>query len=206
MSALRSADYRGKVKDTANGAAEFLILLRMMMKQVNRAAGKKTWEDISMDDGDHMDVAMINALIHSLFTIFATMVKLKIQPGTPVTKQGNVSKGVVSGLIGMKAEGASGSVALSLTLPAIREISRNLLGYEITSANKEAEDLVGELTNMLAGGAKRIMSERGHDFDMQIPQLLSGDEHIIVHLYHGQTVLLPFNINQDEFYIELNFV
>ena len=176
------------------------------MKQLNRAARKKHWDDVSMDDGDHMDVLLINALLDSLFKVFATMVRLNIQAGIPEPKHGNTAKGVVSGLIGMNAEGANGSVALSLTLPTVREISRSLLGHEIASADEEAADLVGELTNMLVGGAKRILSERGHDFDMQTPQLLRGDGHEIVHHYPGQTVLLPFTLNQDEFYIELNFV
>lgn len=175
------------------------------MKQANRAAQNKHW-DISMDDGDHTDVLLINALIHSLFTIFDTMVKLKIQPGIPEPKQDIIARGAVSGLIGMEAEGVSGSVALSLTLPAVRDISRSLLGYEIASVDKEAADLVGELTNMLVGGAKRILREKGYDFDMQIPQLLSGDGHEIVHHHSGQTVLLPFELNQDKFYVEFNFI
>lgn len=153
-----------------------------------------------------MDVIVIHALLESLFTIFSTMVRLNISPGVPVPKQDNAARGAVSGLIGMKAKGVSGSVALSLTLPTIREISRSMLGDEITSADNEAADLAGELTNMLVGCAKRILSERGHDFDMQTPQLLSGEGHEIVHHYAGQTVLLPVNIGQDEFYIELNFI
>ncbi|WP_212785909.1 chemotaxis protein CheX [Ferrigenium kumadai] len=159
-----------------------------------------------MTDGSHMDILMIHALLDSLFTIFATMVRLRVQPGIPEPKQGKAAKGVVSALIGMKGEGACGSVALSLPLPAIREISRNLLGHEIASADNEAADLAGELVNMLVGGAKRILSEQGHDFDMQTPQLLLGEGHEIVHHYPGQTVLLPVNIGQSEFYIELNFV
>ena len=153
-----------------------------------------------------MDIVMTHALLDSLFTIFATMVKLKIQPGIPVIKLDQTAKGGVSGLIGMKAEGACGSVALSFTLPAIRVISRSLLGHVIDSVDNEAADLTGELANMLVGGAKRILSEKGHDFDMQTPQLLLGDGHKIVHHYPGQTILLPVNIEQDEFYIELNFV
>jgi chemotaxis protein CheX len=153
-----------------------------------------------------MDVVVIHALLESLFTIFSTMVRLEIKPGVPVPKQGHEARGAVSGLIGMRAEGVSGSVALSLTLPTIREISRSMLGDEIASAGNEAADLAGELTNMLVGGAKRILAERGHDFDMQTPQLLLGDGHKIVHHYSGQTVLLPINIGQDEFYIELNFI
>lgn len=159
-----------------------------------------------MTDGGHMDVLMINALMDSLFTIFATMVRLKIQPGIPEPKQGNVAKGEVSALVGMNAEGACGSVSLSLPLPAIREISRALLGHEIGSADNEAADLAGELVNMLVGGAKSILSEKGHDFDMQTPQLLLGEGHEIVHHYAGQTVLLPIVAGQGEFFIELNFV
>ncbi len=174
------------------------------MKKVNEAAENNQAE--SMDDGSHMDILMINALLDSLFTIFTTMVGVKIQPGVPVLKQGNTAKGDVTGLIGMKSEGVSGSVALSFTLPAIRLISLNLMGHEITSIDKDAADLTGELTNMLVGGAKRILSEKGHEFDMQTPQMLQGEGHQIVHHNGGKTVLLPIKIKQDEFYIELNFV
>lgn len=175
------------------------------MTKPKKAASKKN-QPISMDDGNHMDILMINALLNSLFTIFATMVRLEIQAGVPVLKQNNIAKGEASGLIGMKAAGTSGSVALSLTLPTIRVISGSMLGEEFTSINKDATDLVGELTNMLVGGAKRILSEKGHDFDMHTPQLLVGDGHEIVHHHGGQTVLVPIMIDQNEFYIELNFV
>jgi len=161
---------------------------------------------VSMHDGKHMDIVMINALLHSLYDVFDTMVGLDIEPGIPELKQDRVAKGDVSGLIGMKAEGASGSVALTLTQSTIRGISRELLGEEIADSGREAADLAGELTNMLVGGAKRILAEKGHDFDMQTPQLLVGDGHEIVHHCSGQTVLLPVNVGQDVFYIELNFI
>jgi len=163
-------------------------------------------KDVSISDGSHIDVFIINALMDSLFKIFSTMVRLKIQAGIPEPKQDNVSRGVVSALTSMQAEGVNGSVSLSLSLPAIRQISLGLLDHEISSVNKEALDLAGELTNMLVGGAKRILSEQGFDFDMQSPQLLQGEGHKIIHHFAGQTVLLPIKINDDEFFIELNFV
>lgn len=156
--------------------------------------------------GGRTDMVMIHALLESLMTVFSTMMRVDVMPGVPLPKADNAAKGEVTGLLGMKAAGACGSVALSLPLPAIREISRSLFGSEIGSADKEAADLAGELTNMLVGGAKRILSERGLDFDMQTPQLLSGKGHEIVHHYSGQTVLLPVRLKQDEFYLELNFV
>ncbi len=159
----------------------------------------------SLDDGDYMDIVMINALLASLFTIFSTMVRLKIQPGDPLLKQNNIAKGEISALIGMNAEGVQGSVALSLSLPAIRLISKSMMNYEIVSADDEALDLVGELVNMLVGGAKRILSEKGYDFDMQTPKLLRGEGHEITHHHPGRTVLLPVKTGEEELYIELNF-
>lgn len=175
------------------------------MKKASAAAAEKQTAG-SMDDGGHLDILMIHALLDSLFTIFTTMVGVKIYPGVPVLKQGNAALGEVTGLIGMKADTASGSVALSFTLPAIRVISLNLMGHELTGIDKDAADLTGELTNMLVGGAKRVLSEKGHEFDMQTPQLLLGEGQEVVHHCAGQTVVLPIRIAEDEFYIELNFV
>jgi chemotaxis protein CheX len=160
----------------------------------------------SINDGSHMDIVIIQALLNSLFTIFTTMMHTKIQPGIPVPKAEMTAMGEVSALIGMKAPGACGSVALTLSMPALSEISRRLLGHEITDIDKDATDLAGELTNMLVGGAKRILSEQGLEFDMQIPQLLTGYGHLIEHHHSGQTVLLPVKVGQSEFYVELNFV
>lgn len=175
------------------------------MAKPKKIADKKQ-QAPTMDDGSHMDILMINALLNSLFTIFATMVRLDIQAGEPVIKQNDISKAEVSALIGMHSEGTKGSVSITLPLSVIRKISLSMLGEEFTRIDKESTDLVGELSNMLVGGAKRILSEKGHEFDMQSPQLLVGDDHKIVHHHAGKTVLLPIMINQDEFYIELNFI
>jgi chemotaxis protein CheX len=174
-----------------------------MARKDGASTGKKPAP--SMDDGSHMDTLMTHALLDSLFTIFSTMVKLKIQPGVPELKQGNVARGEVSALIGMNAEGVSGSVALTLTLPTVRVISRGLLGHEIDSIDKDAADMTGELTNIMVGGVKRFLSEMGHDFDMQTPQLLRGEGHEIVHPSAGRTVLLPVMVEGEVFYIELHF-
>lgn len=160
----------------------------------------------ALADGGYTDIVMINALLHSLFTIFSTMVRLPIQPGVPELKTDNLAKGEVSALVGMNADDVHGSVALSLPLPAVKVISQALLNQEIADADKDAMDLAGELVNMLVGGTKSFLAEKGQDFDMQTPQLMMGERHEIVHRYPGKTVLMPITIGAGEFYIELNFV
>lgn len=160
----------------------------------------------TMYDGDHMDVVLINALLHSLLSIFRTMLGCDIEAGVAVLKEDGIARGHVSSVIGMRAEGVRGSVALTLTPATVRTISLRLLGKEVDSAGLEAMDLTGELANMLVGGAKRMLAEKGLDFDMQTPKLLEGEGHAIVHHVRGRTVLLPIRLGEDEFYIELNFV
>ncbi|MDD2699698.1 MAG: chemotaxis protein CheX [Sideroxydans sp.] len=168
--------------------------------------GRSRKKEETLADGNHPDIVIINALMDSLHTIFSTMMNSKVELGVPVPKSDKTVKDGVSALIGMKAEGSNGSVAISLPMPALGEISRKLLGHEITDINKDATDLAGELSNMLVGGAKRILSEKGMEFDMQTPQTMHGDGHEIEHHHGGQTVLLPVKVDQHEFFIELNFV
>lgn len=175
------------------------------MERKARTSRSKKKEE-TLDDGNHPDIVIINALMDSLYTIFSTMMNTKVVPGVPMAKPEKTAKGGVSALIGMNAEGSNGSVAITLPMPALGEISRKLLGHEITDINKDATDLAGELSNMLVGGAKRILSEKGIEFDMQTPQMMHGDDHEIVHHHGGQTVLLPIQVGEHEFFIELNFV
>jgi chemotaxis protein CheX len=175
------------------------------MFQARKKSKQPDWVE-SVVNGKQMDKLILGALLESLSNIFSNMVNLKISAGVPVAKRGSSAKGGVAGLIGMQAEGVSVSVALTLTLPAIRVISIKLFGEEVATINKEATELLGELTNMLAAGAKRILSEQGHEFDMQTPQLLAGQGHDIGHLSSGQTVLIPIEMDENEFYLELDFV
>lgn len=163
-------------------------------------------EPESMYDGDHMDVVIINALLHSLYNIFQTMVGEEIEPGMPEPKHDKTARGEVTALIGMKAKNTNGSVSLTLNRATIDEIAPKLMGEEINDFDKDAPDLVGELVNMLAGGAKRVLAKNGLDFDMQTPKLMVGVGHEIEHYCPGQTVIIPVCLNQTELFLELNFV
>jgi chemotaxis protein CheX len=170
--------------------------------RAKKSAGKVA----PLKDDSHRDTVILNALIDSLHTIFETMMGTKVKMGVPFPKPGNTVQSGVSALIGMNAAEARGSVAITLPMPALNEISCKLLGEAITDIDQEAAGLAGELSNMLAGSAKRILSEKGMEFDMQTPQMMHGDGHEIAHHHDGQTMLLPVNMNGHEFFIELNFV
>lgn len=152
-----------------------------------------------------MDILIINALLDSLMKIFNTMVGVTPEPGVPIPKNDNISLGEVSGIMVMEAGKTNGSMAISFSKGAIVKVANKMLGDNLKQIDDTARDLTGEITNMLVGGAKSILAERGFNFDMSSPQIVSGKKHIIEHKYQGQTVILPFKLEKEPFYLEINF-
>jgi chemotaxis protein CheX len=82
---------------------------------------------------------------------------------------------------------------------------KNMVGEAPDEVNEEITDLVGEITNMVTGGAKRMLSEKGIDFDMATPIVVSGPKHSIHHKAKGPIVLIPLKNDLGKAYIEFSF-
>ena len=65
--------------------------------------------------------------------------------------------------------------------------------------------MVGEITNMVTGGAKKELAERGFEFDMATPIVVSGRDHTISHRSEGAKLIMPFNHVAGKAYIEICF-
>jgi chemotaxis protein CheX len=65
--------------------------------------------------------------------------------------------------------------------------------------------MVGEITNMVTGGAKRILAESGFDFDMATPVVVSGKGHTIRHKCEGSIIIMPFASQWGNAFIEICF-
>ncbi len=152
-----------------------------------------------------MDVRYINPLLEAMLNVMGTMANLKPTVGKPSLKPDNVARGEVSGIMSMQSSKARASMAISFTGPVIRDIVKRMLREDITEVNDTARDLAGEITNMVVGGAKNIFINQGYDFNMTLPSIVSGKDHIIEHSFKGRTILLPFTIESGKFYIELCF-
>ena len=76
--------------------------------------------------------------------------------------------------------------------------------YDIATFD-EIIDLVGEITNMVTGGAKRMLSEKGFEFDMATPIVVSGKAHTIHHKSKGPVVIISIKGEVGKAYIEFSF-
>lgn len=137
--------------------------------------------------------------------VLETMASTKLKPGKPGIKKEQVSRGDVSGLIGMASPQTKGSLSVTFDESLALAIMERMLGEKPTGLNEEVTDMVGEITNMVTGGAKNILGDKGYDFDMATPVVVSGKDHTINHKCDSATLIVPFTSDVGNAYIEVSF-
>ncbi|MBE1276442.1 chemotaxis protein CheX [Enterovibrio baiacu] len=152
-----------------------------------------------------MRAEFVNPFLSSLVNVLTTMAQLEITPKKPQLKTSEVAKGDVSGLIGMVGPKTKGSLSVTFEEELALEIMNRMLGEKPTSIDADVTDMVGEITNMVTGGAKRLLAEKGFDFDMATPIVVSGRDHTITHKSEGQIIIMPFDSDFGRAYIEICF-
>lgn len=152
-----------------------------------------------------MNVEFINPFLSSLLNVMSTMAQMELTPEKPRLKKDEVAMGDVSGLIGMVSEQAKGSLSITFEGGLALATMKNMVGEAPDEVNDEITDLVGEITNMVAGGAKRMLSEKGFEFDMATPMVVSGEKHTIHHKAKGPIVIIPLSSPTGKAFIEFSF-
>lgn len=153
-----------------------------------------------------MNVEFINPFLSSMLNVMTTMAKMDLVPEKPRLKKDDIAMGDVSGLIGMVSEQAKGSLSITFDGPLALATMKGMVGEAPDEVNEEITDLVGEITNMVTGGAKRLLSEKGIEFDMATPMVVSGKNHTIHHKSKGPVVIIPLKSAEgNRAYIEFSF-
>jgi len=150
-----------------------------------------------------MNVEFINPFLSAMLNVLATMAQTEATPGKPYIKKDSKARGDVTGIVGLAGKQAKGSLAISFSKEAILHIAAKMLGEPATDFNSEIADVVGEITNMVSGGAKKILADQGFKFAMAIPTTIMGNSHSITHSASGPVILIPFEIEQGGFFIEV---
>ena len=152
-----------------------------------------------------MNVEFINPFLSSMLNVMSTMAQMELVPEKPRLKKGEVAMGDVSGLIGMVSEQTKGSLSITYEGKLALATMKKMVGEGPDEINDEITDLIGEITNMVTGGAKRMLSEKGIEFDMATPVVVSGKDHSIHHKAKGPVVIIPLSSPHGKAYIEFSF-
>ena len=152
-----------------------------------------------------MRAEFVNPFLVSLLHVISTKAQLDFKAGAPRKKNDELARGDVSGLIGMVGPQTRGSFSITFDKGLALEIMRRMLGEAPETINEEVTDMVGEITNMVTGGAKRMLAEKGYDFNMASPVVVSGPSHTISHKTDSTKLLMPFESEYGRATIEICF-
>ena len=150
-----------------------------------------------------MDVKYINPFINSVVSTLEMMLGETPKRKTPYLKVGKATEGDITGLIGFAEKNVTGSVALSFPTATAIHVYNIMTGEHTARINREVQDSIGELANIVAGGAKTELAKEGCSFHISIPTVIVGKNHAISHKVDTPVVVIPFTLNDLGFIMEV---
>jgi CheY-specific phosphatase CheX len=160
-----------------------------------------------------ISTAITAAFTKSLQSTFEQMVFIPISIKDPVDKHNGTPTGRISGSIGLAGNTSDPDQELKAQFCLIfsngtaKRIFRSMMMMEDDDAVEmdELRDVVGELTNITAGGAKTELSEHGYKLSLSLPSIVVGEDH-----YLSATTGVPFakvipvSMESETFYCEVS--
>lgn len=139
-----------------------------------------------------MDPNYIKPFIASIQNVFSTMMQLEVQTLAPFLRQDNNPDLDVSGVIGMSGD-VTGSVVLSFPQGTAENLVALFSGQKADMGSPEFADAIGELVNMVAGGAKAMFKNR--KCSISTPSVIVGKNHRIAQQSDVPCIVIPCNTN-----------
>lgn len=124
-----------------------------------------------------IDVNLLNPFIGATLDCLKQMARVNPARKRVFVKTDPLMHGDICGIIGM-TNGITGSCVVSFPDALARRIVARLLGdNESTIAPGMVQDGIGEIANMVAGGAKRAFATAGtgYRFDISTPTVVAGE-------------------------------
>lgn len=148
-----------------------------------------------------MDASYITPFVKSIQNVFSTMLQLPVSVNDPQIKQGNTPSHDVSGIIGMSGD-VVGTIILSFKGDAAESIVALFCGEKLASSSPDFADAVGELVNMVSGGAKAMFTDT-KDVSISCPSVIVGKDHGVALPSDVPCVVIPCETDCGEFVIEV---
>ena len=150
-----------------------------------------------------MDVRYINPFVSSICNVFETMVGMAVTVGKPVLKQDTDSHSDVSGVIGFSGD-ASGSVVLAFPSDTATKVASSFAGIDLALEHPDFADAIGELANMVAGGAKSKFE--GLKVNISLPNVIVGKQHNVCPSRTFPRIVFPCSTDAGAFFVEVGMV
>ena len=107
----------------------------------------------------------------------------------------------VSGIIGMSGD-LVGSTVLSFPLATAKLVVAKFIGEEVTESSDDFGDAIGELVNMITGGAKAKFG--GKSVSISCPSVVIGPNHKVQQMSDSTCISIPCQCECGAFAVEVS--
>jgi len=145
----------------------------------------------------------INPFVVSIKSVFSTMLGCEITRGELFVKDRPHPHHDVSGVIGLSGK-ATGSVVLGLSEETALAVTEAMLEERPPEVNADVVDAVGELTNMIAGGAKAQLEQLA--LSISLPSVITGKTHSVKFPSRLTPICIPFDCPLGNVVLEVGLV
>lgn len=141
-------------------------------------------------------------IIDATKEVFTTMVMMEPVDEYPLEEPVKRFKCSITGMVGF-AGMYSGVISIHCPVSLAMKITSNMLGMECDEVNEDLNDAIGEISNMLGGGVKQVLSKGGLDVKLSIPTVIAGEDYTVNSLSDSDCVVVPFAIEGEKFLVGL---
>lgn len=121
-----------------------------------------------------IDVQLLNPFIAATLECLTQMAGMTPERKRVFIKTDPMMHGFITGIIGM-SNGITGSCSVSFPASLARHIVGKFMGEDPSKLTEEmVSDGIGEVANMVAGGAKRQFASTEYRFDISTPTVIMG--------------------------------
>lgn len=149
-----------------------------------------------------MQVDYINPFIAAMRHVFKTMLGCELRRGQLELLRRDSPQHEVSGVIGLSGR-AVGTVVLSFSKPVALKAASTMLMSDMEDLNDDVLDAVGELTNMVAGGAKAKLEQ--YRLQLSLPSVVTGKGHAVHFPSEVTPIGIPFETDWGMLTLEVGF-
>lgn len=152
---------------------------------------------------EQYNVQFINPILSAVLNVLSTMAGIEASPGKPYLNKKRAAPHDITGLVDMQGH-AAGVIAVSLSKDLVLKVVGNMLYEQFDEITDDIKDAVGELTNMISGQARSILSESGMSFQAGTPRVVMGKGQALEHIPAAPVLAVPFQCKEGQLVVEIS--
>jgi len=148
----------------------------------------------------------LKPFVEGVMTTLTTMASLESSVKGIVQVQEDTFSGDVSAVMGITGKEGEGFVGISFGTDLANVVVSKILGLEASELEpSDINDGVGELINMIAGSAKNTLLGTPYEFQIALPNVITGSGHQVGFPKDANCWTTTFECAGQEFYVHVAY-